>query len=232
MELNASALPCTPLLWSTSYRIISSRFPPVSLFEEVADPADLDDVHAVESLTNDRIRDEIGDPSIVPPEERATGPGASYIMAAFTHVSAQGGRFHDGSFGAYYAAADRATAVAETVYHRTRFLALSRTPPQEMDMRVLRARIEAEMHDLRGMRSRLPAIYDLEDYTAGQALARRLRASGAWGVVYESVRQRDGECVAVLRPRAIRDCKQAEHLGYVWDGEQITVVYEKRVVRR
>lgn len=232
MMVDPSALPRTPLHWPASYRIISSRFPPASLFEAVADPADLEAVYAVESLTNDRLREEVGNLSLLPPDERISGPGTAYVMAAFTHVAPDGGRFHDGTFGAYYAAADRATAVAETVYHRARFLAHSHAPPQELDMRVLRARVEAEVYDLRGLRPSLPAVYDPADYTAGQALAARLRAEGAWGIAYDSVRHEGGECVAVLRPRAIRECKQAEHLGYVWNGVEITLIYEKRVLRR
>jgi hypothetical protein len=232
MELDASTLPRSSIRWATSYRVISSRFPPVSLFEEVADPGDLEAVYAVESLTNDRLRDQVGDLSLVAPEERVTGAGAGYVMASFTHISLEGGRFHDGNFGAYYAAADRATAVAETVYHSTRFLAFSHAPPQELDQRVLRARIEAEMHDLRGLRTALPAVYHLDDYTAGQQLARELRSAGSWGIAYDSVRHENGTCVAVLRPRAIRDCKQAEHLGYVWDGTRIALVYEKRILPR
>jgi hypothetical protein len=232
MELDPSTLPHTPLQWHPCYRIISSRFPLVSLFEEVADPDDLEAVFLVESATNDRLRDEVGDLQLVPREERVSGPGTGYIMAAFTHVSPPGGRFHDGTFGAYYAAADRPTAIAETVYHRERFLRDSGAPPQELDMRVLRARADADMHDLRGMKSTLPAVYHPTDYSAGQALARALRAADSWGIAYDSVRRDGGECIAVLRPRALSECKQAEHLGYVWNGEEIGLIYEKRILRR
>ena len=41
-----------PLAWTPSYRLIPSRFPPVTLFDRVADPADLDAVFFVENLTN------------------------------------------------------------------------------------------------------------------------------------------------------------------------------------
>lgn len=232
MELKNFRPPLRPVDLRPAFRIIPSRFPPVSLFEDVADPADLDTVYQVECLTNDRLRDEVGDLQLVAPEERISGPGTGYIMAAFTHVSVEGGRFHDGSYGSFYAAGDRPTAVAETVYHRERFLRHSQAPAQEIDMRVLRARVSAEMHDIRGMRDELPAVYHPTDYSAGQALARTLRAEGSWGIGYDSVRRDGGECFAVLRPRAVTECKQAEHLGYAWDGEAIDLVYEKRIVRR
>jgi hypothetical protein len=114
MELTPDAVPVGPVDWRPSYRIIPSRFPPISLFERVADPADLEDVLALESLTNPRLREEAGEIAMVPPEDRIAGPGTAYVMAAFTHVRPEGGRFHDGTFGAYYAAAERPTAIAET----------------------------------------------------------------------------------------------------------------------
>jgi len=232
MELSADAIPRSPVRWHPCYRIIPSRFPPIQLFEDVADPADLEAVFRIESLTNDRLRDEVGELARVPAAERVSGPGTSFIMGAFTHLAPTGGRFTDGSFGAFYAARDRQTAVDETVYHRERFLRETAAPPTQLDMRVLRVTLDAELHDLRGQHERWRAVYDPDDYTDSQALARALRAAGAWGIVYDSVRRAGGECAAVFRPRALSGCKQAEHLGYVWDGERIGLVYEKRVLRR
>jgi hypothetical protein len=218
--------------WAPTYRIIPSRFPPIQLFERVTDPADLDAVLEIEALTNDRIRDEVGALRLVPPEERVTGPGSSFIMAAFTHLFPGGGRFTDGTFGAYYTARSRETAIAETVHHRERFLAYTKQPPIELAMRVLRARLRGSLHDIRGRASELRDVYDPEDYGPGQDLARSLRREGSHGIVYDSVRDEGGQCAAVLRPPVLSGCKQAEHLAYVWDGSRITTVYEKRLVRR
>jgi hypothetical protein len=231
MALRAAEIPVTALRWSPAFRIIPSRFPPIQLFEDVADPADLEAVFLVESLTNDRLRDQVGELALVRPADRVSGPGSSFVMGAFTHISPVGGRFTDGSFGAFYAARERETAIAETVYHRERFLREMGAPPTQLDMRVLRCTVRAEMHDLRGLRSRLPDVYAPEDYAASQALARELRGAGSWGVVFESVRHEGGECCAAFRPRAVSRCRQAEHLGYLWDGERVAVVYEKRVIR-
>jgi RES domain-containing protein len=232
MVLGSESIPVTPVHWPSCYRVIPSRFPPIQLFERVADPADLEAIIAIESLTNDRVRDEIGEVSLVAAEDRVTGPGAGYIMAAFTHVAPVGGRFTDGTYGAYYAARDLATAIDETVHHRERFLRATTEGPIELDMRVLRARLRADLHDVRGMRELDPEIYDLTDYAASQALGRRLRGAGSWGVAYDSVRRKGGECAAVFRPRALSRCQQAQHLGYLWDGERIATVYEKKILKR
>lgn len=224
-------VPLSEVRWQPCFRIISSRFPTINVFEEVADPADLEAVFAIESLTNERLREEAGDIRRVAPEDRVTGAGATFIMAAFTHVPPVGGRFTDGTFGAFYAARDRETALAESVHHREAFLRAMVSPPTEVEMRVLRAALVAELHDVRGKDS-YPDLYDQEDYSAPQELGKQLRQDGSMGLVYDSVRREGGECAAVYRPPALSSCRQAEHLGYVWDGERISLVYEKRLVKR
>ena len=223
--------PLKRVAWKPCYRIIPSRFPPIQLFERVADPADLEAVFAVEALTNTRIREEVGELPLVAPEDRVSGAGSSWIMAPFTHVSAPGGRFSTPEFGAYYASRDIVTAIAETRYHRARFMAYTSEPPMEIDMRVLRANLSGRLHDARGMGRAHPDIYDKSDYSASQALATRLRAAGSSGIVYDSVRHTGGECSAILRPPVLTRCRQAQHLAYVWDGTSITDVYEKRQLK-
>lgn len=217
--------------WQRAIRIIPSRFPPVELFERIASPDDFDALYEVEALTNERLRDQVGDIQLVRPEDRVFGPGASYIMAPFTHRNPAGSRFSDGSFGVYYTARERSTAVAETRYHRERFLAWTAEPPIELDMRVLEARLTGELHDLRSLASELPRIHHPEDYSAARRLGVRLHAAGSWGITYHSVRRAGGHCAAVFRPRALSECRQAEHLVYAWDGGRVAEVYEKRVYR-
>lgn len=226
--MHPTDIPLTHVQWRPCYRIVPSRFPPVSLFEDVADPADLDAVYAIEAMTNDRLRAEVGELGLVAPEDRVSGPGTSAIMAAFTHLNPDGSRFSDGSFGVFYAAATLPTAVAETRHHRAHFMALTNEPAQELDMRVYAVDLDAMLHDIRGLGDACPALYDPDDYAAGQALATRLRGQGAEGIAYDSVRDPGGECVAVFRPRLLDQCRQERHLCYVWDGEAITTVYEKR----
>jgi hypothetical protein len=181
----------------------------------------------LESLTNDRIRAEVGQLDLIPREDRLAGPGTSPIMAAFTHRNPAGSRFSDGSYGVYYAAMALETAIAETQYHREQFMRATAEAPMELDMRVYLADLDAPLHDIRGLRASLPAIYATDDYGASQALGRRLRAENSWGVAYDSVRHAGGECVGVFRPPALRRSRQERHLCYVWDGQRINLVYQK-----
>ena len=230
MAVSFPALAVSEVRWQPCFRIISSRFPPIHLFERVSSPEDWEALYWLESLTNPRLRDEVGEIELVPREDRVFGPGTSVIMAAFTHLNPEGSRFADDTFGAFYAAASLDTSIAETRYHREVFLRATREGPLELDMRTYLCDVSASFHDIRGLRDRMPDIYDLVSYVASQKLARSLKKAGSNGVVYDSVRHAGGECLAVYRPRLVQNCRQGTHLRYVWDGERISRVYSLRVM--
>ena len=213
-----------------TYRIIPSRFPPVALYEDVADPADLEAVYAIEAMTNPRLRQEAGDLSLVPPADRVSGPGSTPIMSAFTHLNPDGSRFTRGHYGVYYAGGDLNTAIEETKHHRRKFMLATSEPPGELDMRVYDARINGELHDLRGCVDTHPLIYHPDVYSHAQAVADDLRNNGSNGIAYMSVRRPGGECFAIFRPPLLSDCKQERHLCYIWDGANIVDVYEKKAL--
>lgn len=221
--------PLNEVRWRPSWRLVHSRFPPVGLFDRVTDAGDLDIVLAIEGLTNDRLRQELAMLHLVPEEERIYGPGTSPIMAAFTHLSPEGSRFSDGSYGVYYAASTIHTAVAETRYHRSRFLAATREPPIEIDMRSYASNIEASFHDIRGLEEKRPELYRKapEEYGPAQLFAKGLRDAGSNGILYHSARDPGGECVAVFRPSVLSPVTQGAHYCFAWDGEAITGVYVK-----
>ena len=221
-------IPISKIEWRPCFRIVPSRFPPIALFEAVADAADLEAVYQIEAMTNDRLREEVGDITLVPPEDRVSGPGSSPIMAAFTHLNPEGDRFTNGTYGVFYAGRTIDTAIAETRYHRTRFLQATSEPAQELDMRVYAVYLDAELHDIRTMRESHPAFYHSSNYGVSQELALQLRENGSDGIVYKSVRDESGECTAVFRPRLLSNCRQERHLCYVWDGKTISSIYEKR----
>jgi len=212
------------------HRIVASRLPTIHLFERVADPADWEALYKLESMTNPRIRNEVGELSLVPVADRVSGPNASVVMAPFTHLSPQGTRFTDGHFGAYYAAESIDTAIAETRFHRENFLRATTQPPMELEMRCYLADVACELHDLRGRRNELRDIYDPASYSASQKLGRQLRDAGSNGIAFDSVRRSGGECVAVFRPRLVQNVRQSVHLRYAWDGVSIANVYEMRAL--
>ncbi len=204
-----------------------TRYPAINLFDRVADATDFDALYALEALTNERLRDEMGQVERVPRAERLYGPGSGPIMAAFTHINVQGSRFSAGHFGVFYAARERATAVAETRHHHARFLTDTAQPAMHLPMRLYHVAVDARLQDMRPIGAVPEAIYDPVDYGAAQALGQHLKAAGAGGVVYRSVRHAGGHCVGLFSPRGASRCLHAAYMLYAWDGQRFTDIYEK-----
>lgn len=223
--MSGASPPVRRVRWPSTHRIIRSRFPPVDLFEDIADPADWSLLAAAEAKTNPRIAATIGNLDLVPPARRVGGEGASQVMAPFVHVSAdRRSRFADGTFGAYYAGDRFEVAVFETVHHHGRFMAATAEPPGwTSDFRELVGHLDAQLHDLRGDERFRPCL-DADDYGPSQALARTLRAAGADGLVYPSVRYPEGDAVAAFWPDVVGIPTQGRHLAYHWDGTKVDVV--------
>jgi hypothetical protein len=203
--------------WPKAARIIRSRFPTIDLFEDIADPRDWPLLLAAEQKANPRLVDEIGALDLVPPQRRVGGPGASYLMAPFTHASPdRPSRFSAGLPGVLYAGDSFEVALAETVFHHAAFMAKTKeSPGWTSQFREICLTVEARLHDLRSA-PRNPSNYD-ED----QALGAKLRAAGSNGVVYRSVRWPQGECVGLFYPNCARNVLQGRHLDYHWDGQRV-----------
>lgn len=213
--------------WHQACRIVPTRYPAVNLFDRVADSDDFDALYALEAISNERLRDELGQIERVAREDRLYGQGSGPIMAAFTHLNVLGSRFSAGQFGVFYAARERATAMAETRHHHGQFLAATRQGPLHLPMRLYSVVVEARLHDLRPDGAVDPAVYDPASYAVSQALGSSLHRAGSAGVVYRSVRQRKGYCVGLFKPRGASACLHAAYLLYAWDGQRFTDVYEK-----
>jgi hypothetical protein len=203
--------------WEKLYRLVSSHFPPIDLFENVASPEELDIVFAIEAITNDRLREEVGNLALVPAPERISGPGTTPIMAAFTHISIPT-RFSDGTeYGVYYGARYLDTAFAETIYHRENFLSATNEPDTELTMRCYINKVALELHDVRG--DKFEHLY-ADDYASAQQFAKNMRINGSNGLLYKSVRNAGGECVAAFKPKAVTIPVQGGHYRYIWSAKK------------
>lgn len=220
-------VPIVSLNWPHQYRVIPSRFPAINFFEKLVDPKQMEAAFFLESLTNDRLREEVGELAFIKPEDRICGKGSSVVMAAFTHIG-KVSRFSDGSFGVYYASRDLVTALKETIYHRENFLSRTQEPPVEIEMRVYVGNILKPFHDIRD--NVYQNLHQETDYSASQTVGKFLKSRDAYGVVYQSVRDKGGQCIAAFRPNSISIPKPSKHLVYVWNGKKIDSVYEKSQV--
>lgn len=218
--------------WSPSWRVIPTRYTEDRILRKVTDADDMEITSGVEQMTSDRRRQEDEEAALVAPRDVVTGPGSGYIMAAFTYRNIEGSRFSDGAHGVYYAAKSKATAVEETKYHREIFMSRTKEGPMRLEMRVLTAELDGELHDIRGLQRKIPAVYHRSRYSASQALAKDLILEDSYGIVYDSVRHKGGECVAVFRAPILSHCRSEGLLTFDWNGAEISKVYEMKEYKR
>ncbi|WP_060979533.1 MULTISPECIES: RES family NAD+ phosphorylase [Pseudomonadota] len=218
--------PVSHVEWKGAVRIVRSAFPPIDLFEDIADPADWPLLISAEQKTNPRIMATIGNLDLVPVDRRVGGNGASYLMAPFTHVSTdRPSRFTDGSYGVLYVGNVFETALFETTHHHARFMARTAEPPGwTSQFREIVMSVSAELSDLRGVDAADHPALDPDSYKASQGVAMTLKAGGSDGVVYPSIRQPGGECVGLFYPDCASEPAQGRHLDYHWDGERVDLV--------
>jgi len=208
--------------WPDGRRIIRSIYPPIDLFEDIADPADWPLLIAAEQKTNPRLMVNLGALELVPEARRVGGAGASYLMAPFTHVSPdRRSRFSVGDYGVLYVADGFETALAETMHHHGQFMARTSEPAGwTSQFREIVLDVTVRAHDLRN-EERYAPVLDPIDYGPAQGLAAQLIAANAEGVLYPSRRSAGGLCVGLFYPDLAANPLQGRHLDYHWNGERV-----------
>lgn len=195
---------------SLSYRLIPSKFPPIGLFDTVATAADAGAVMELAGWTNDRLVKERL--RRLPEDEWVYGrPNASIVMATFLHVPSAGSRFNGPDLGAWYAAAALRTAAFEVAHHLRREAVATGAVALVRDYRTYTAELAGSYLDVRSRQAQRADVYAPYSYTASQALGEGIRASGAAGIIYDSVRHSGGINIVAHRPRNILKVTQADH---------------------
>jgi len=225
LVINPAEVPVNHVVWERAVRIIRSAFPPIDLFEDIAEPEDWPLLISAEQKTNPRLMETIGNIDLIPAERRVGGQGASYLMAPFTHTSVdRPSRFLDGRLGVLYIASDFETAVDETAHHHEGFMsATNEAPGWVSQFRELLLDVDAELHDIRRDAQDFGEALDPVDYTNPQQLAVSLRATGSDGIVYPSVCG-EGDCVGLFYPDRAHNPTQGRHLAYHWDGTRVDLI--------
>jgi RES domain len=215
-------LPHSEIAWHGAVRIIRSCYPPIDLFEDIADPADWPLILAAEQKTNPRLMETLGNIDLVPEHRRVAGAGASYLMAPFTHVSTdRPSRFSDGSYGVLHVGREFETALFETIHHHARFMTdTNEVPGWTSQFRELLMNTTATLRDCRGLPPTDPVL-STDDYAASQRLGATLRTSGSDGVVYPSIRNPGGECAGLFYPDLASLPAQRRHFDYHWNGTRV-----------
>ena len=165
--------------------------------------------------------------ALSPKKGVSAGPGATYVMAPFTHFSPERpSRFTDGTaYGVYYASRELETAIAETIHHMEIFYGSTEDGPHREVMREPVGKVDARLHDIRENTSYAPILIP-DSYAVSQPFAKKLRDDGSDGIVFPSVRRVGGENIGVFWPDVVGVPKQAQHLQYEWNGERVARYFD------
>lgn len=214
-------------------RLVNSRFPPISLFEDVANPEEFDALYRLQALTNPRIQTEVGNLELVRREEIPFGiSGCSYATAPFTHVNPEGSRFSDGSYGILYIAENSETALLEVEYHQRKYWAgVHGLHYDRFVFRNLKVSFgNAGFIDASSLAPDHP-IYDADSYQASRELGQKLKKSGVPGLCYHSVRNPGNLCWGTYTPSVVTGIIQTSHYEMVWSGQDISSVSRLETLR-
>ncbi len=156
-----------------AYRLVNSKFPPITLFDDVIDAEGFETAYALQALTNPRIQQELGNLSLLKTEEVPFGiKGVNYVTAPFTHANPNGSRFSNGEYGVLYLADSVEPAIAETRYHQqVYFQNVQALHFDSIDMRCLKVCFSANLIDVRDQEE----LHLKDDYSAAHIFGAKIR---------------------------------------------------------
>ncbi|OON63206.1 hypothetical protein B0920_07335 [Massilia sp. KIM] len=211
----------TPLRQFDTCRLIPSRFADLedSVLAPLAEDDDmLRDLFDLDNATNERLRAESGLLPGIGMDELVFGvPNFRIINAAYTYARPEGSRFNDGERGAWYCAFAAETSLAEVIFHKTVEYSEIQRFDDSVSYQCLLADFSASFHDIRGVAAYGDCL-DPQSYVASQALAAELLEQGSMGVIYPSVRQQGGVCLACFRPALVGNVRKAQTYRLTWRG--------------
>lgn len=224
----AGNLPLVREAFERTIRLVSSARLREAVLAPLADTADEEALLAeIEGATSSRLIAEERGLAGLAAEELVHGvPHARFINASFAYAKPrQPSRFNPAERGAWYAALDVATCLAEVGFHLTRALADAGDFDAVVEYGEMIASMSGVFVDLRStpVHTALgpePAT----GYPAGNALAARARAEGHNGIIYPSVRHQGGICIAALWPNVVQSVVQGTMYRLTWAGDPAFVV--------
>jgi RES domain-containing protein len=222
MSAPAGEPPYTTIAIERTVRLVASARLRDPVLRRLISARHADDLAEIESATSGRLTQEAHGGDRLSARELAAGlPHAAFINAAFAYWRPHElNRFNGPGRGAWYAALALQTCIKEVGFHVTRELARVNNFDATTDWAEMFASFAGQFADLRKVKPK-PACLDADPaigYPAGNALADAVRAKGANGIVYPSVRHAGGTCLVALWPSAVQSVAQGRVLRLQWKG--------------
>lgn len=221
--MEVSGLPVATLAYPKTVRLVSTaRLRPPVLAPLADSPEELAELSEIEAATSTRLRAETtGILSLEARELVHDVPHAHFINASFAYAKPrEPNRFNGETRGAWYAALDVETCLAEITFHMTEFLGHTGLYEAVADYAEMFCSVSGEFVDLRPVPSHPSLSPDkVIGYPEGNRLALEARRAGLNGIIYPSVRHQGGTCFAVLRPAAVQSVRQGDVWRLRWKGK-------------
>jgi len=208
------------LLQDDTHRLIPSACDEETVLKRLTTDSDeLAALFELEGATNERLQGEAGLLPGITVRELVFGLSYSHIVnAAFTHAKPFGSRFNGPERGAWYAGFSLETAGIEVVFHKSEELREINWQEKETFLYAdFLADFRGQFHDIRGD-SRFANCLNPDSYAASQKLAGELLDKGSAGIVYPSVRHKEGTCIACFRPALVNNVRKGGQVSVEFDN--------------
>jgi RES domain len=209
--------PVSTLAIARAVRLVSTARLRDPVLLRLVDPSLLDDLAEIEGATSARLRDESLATSLFP----SGRPHSTFVNAAFAYFRPRElNRFNGPERGAWYAALEVETSIAEVAFHIRRELDRVRDYNAAVEYSEMWASFAGDFVDLRDVAPAPDCLHPdpAVGYPAGNLLAGQAMAAGLNGVVYPSVRRPDGTCLVALWPHVVQSVAQGRVIRLAWAG--------------
>lgn len=200
-----------------TFRLIPSRFPPVSVYEGLVANDRMDALVDIENLTNPRLQSQARIASMENKDPKTSARLQNWNLAPFAYGHPEGSIFFDADRPCLEVAADRQTALAISVAKRQRFLACTSEGPIGLDMRMFKTPLSGRFVDLRHLSAE--KVRDI-----GRDFGKSIEAD-VDGVLFHPIERPSATAISVLNGSILEQTLQAVHYRYQWNGERISLLY-------
>jgi hypothetical protein len=200
-----------------TFRLIPSRFPPVSVYEGLVANDRLNALVDIENLTNPRLQSQARIANLENKDPKTSARLQNWNLAPFAYGHPDGSTFFDADRPCLEVAADRQTALAISVAKRQRFLACTSEGPIGLDMRMFKTPLSGRFVDLRCLDAE-------EARDRGRELGKSI-GDDVDGVLFHPIERPSATAISVLNGSTLEQTLQAAHYRYQWNGERISLLY-------
>jgi hypothetical protein len=230
-----SALPATSLVREyDTHRLIPSKYTAAqSVLSDLVEreSQDLETLFDLDGLTNDRLLSEHNLLPGINTRELVYGvPFYHVINGTFTHAHPSGSRFNGPDRGAWYAGFELRTSLTEVIYHRTLDYREINRFDDSVTYDDYLADFSGEFHDLRNS-LKFKDYLSPASYERSQVLAEELLKRKSLGIVYPSVREKNGTCLVCFRPALVGNVRNTATFRLTWKGTPEPEVCQEKIKR-